>query len=302
MARDQQDRAALEKMAAECRRAAAKAPNDAEAQYRAALATSYLAEVAIELHDRKAGRQAAEHGIKAAEKAVALKPADAEYYRVLGTLYGQAITDLMSGLKYGPKAKDAINKAVEKAPKSSIDVRGARRRQLLPARPARRRRQARHPRFPEGHRTRSHQCRSLPLAGPQPAQRESRRRGAPGLRQVAGTQPQPRLDQTAVGKDAGEMKPLATAAACAALALLTFFQFPGHTWLQQDTQIYVPILEHLRDPAVLRNDILVQQPHVAFTLYDETALALRAVTGPASARCSPSSRSSPARSVSGDST
>lgn len=75
------------------------------------------------------------------------------------------------------------------------------------------------------------------------------------------------------------MKPLATAAACVALALLTFFQFPGHTWLQQDSQIYVPILEHLRDPAVLRNDILVQHSHVAFTLYDEIALALRAASG-----------------------
>jgi hypothetical protein len=74
------------------------------------------------------------------------------------------------------------------------------------------------------------------------------------------------------------MKPLATAAVCVALALLSYFQFPGHTWLQQDTQIYAPILEHLRDPAVLRNDILVQRPHVAFTLYDEAALALRAVT------------------------
>ena len=30
--------------------------------------------------------------------------------------------------------------------------------------------------------------------------------------------------------------------AIAALALLTFFQFPGHTWLQQDTQIYAPVL------------------------------------------------------------
>ena len=75
------------------------------------------------------------------------------------------------------------------------------------------------------------------------------------------------------------MRPLATAAASVALALLTFFQFPGHTWLQQDSQIYVPILEHLRDPAVLRNDVLVQHPHVAFTLYDETALALSAVRG-----------------------
>ena len=74
------------------------------------------------------------------------------------------------------------------------------------------------------------------------------------------------------------MKSLATAAACIALASLTFFHFPGHTWLQQDTQIYVPILEHLHDPAVLRNDLLVQHPHVAFTLYDEVALALRAVS------------------------
>lgn len=78
------------------------------------------------------------------------------------------------------------------------------------------------------------------------------------------------------------MKPFATAAApiaAFALALLTYFQFPGHTYLHQDSQIYVPILEHLRDPSILRNDILVQHPHVAFTLYDEAALALRHVTG-----------------------
>src|SRR5262245_40921135 len=75
------------------------------------------------------------------------------------------------------------------------------------------------------------------------------------------------------------MKPLATASFCLALALLTFFQFPGHTWLQQDTQIYAPILEHLRDPTVLRNDILVQQPHLAFSLYDEITIALSSITG-----------------------
>ena len=56
-------------------------------------------------------------------------------------------------------------------------------------------------------------------------------------------------------------------------------QFPGHTWLQQDTQIYVPILEHLRDPRCLRRDMLVERPHVSFTLYDETARALARVTG-----------------------
>jgi Flp pilus assembly protein TadD len=120
LARDRQDRAALEKLAADAGAAAAKASGDAETQYRAALAYSYLAEVAIEIRDRKAGRQFAEQGMKPAERAVAMKPENAEYHRVLGTLYGQAVTDLMSGLSYGPKAKDAINKAVEKAPKTSM--------------------------------------------------------------------------------------------------------------------------------------------------------------------------------------
>jgi len=120
VARDKQDRPVLTDLAAQASAAAAKAPNDPEVQYRAALANSYLAEVALELRDRKAGRQFAEQGIKFAEKTVALKPENAEYHRLLGTLYGQAGTDIMSGLTYGPKAKDAINKAVEKAPKVSM--------------------------------------------------------------------------------------------------------------------------------------------------------------------------------------
>jgi tetratricopeptide (TPR) repeat protein len=75
--------------------------------------------VDIELRDKKAGQLAAGRGIKAGEKAVSLKPDSAEYYRVLGTLYGQAIIDIPSGLNYGAKAKEAINQAVEKAPKSA---------------------------------------------------------------------------------------------------------------------------------------------------------------------------------------
>jgi superkiller protein 3 len=118
-ARDQQDRVVLEKMVDEYSAAAAKTPGDADAQYRVALAASYLAEVAIEQHDRKQGRQAAEQGIKAAEKAISLKPEVAEYYRVLATLCGQAITDVLSGLSYGPRARDAVDRAIEKAPKSS---------------------------------------------------------------------------------------------------------------------------------------------------------------------------------------
>jgi hypothetical protein len=69
-----------------------------------------------------------------------------------------------------------------------------------------------------------------------------------------------------------------TAFALALLTLLTYSVFPGHTYLTQDSQIYVPILEHLWDPAVLPHDILVERPHVAFTIYDEVALSLRWVT------------------------
>jgi hypothetical protein len=75
------------------------------------------------------------------------------------------------------------------------------------------------------------------------------------------------------------MSQVAAGVAIIGLALLTFFQFPGHTWLQQDTQIYAPILEHLRDPDALNRDLVVQYPHVSFTLYDELTIGLRQATG-----------------------
>jgi tetratricopeptide (TPR) repeat protein len=112
-ARDLQDRPALEKLAADSAAAADKAPNDAEAQFRAAVAASYLAEVALEVKDKKLAEDAAERGIKPAERAVALKSDVAAYYVVLGTLYGQVVpANLLAGLSYGKKSKDAIQKAV----------------------------------------------------------------------------------------------------------------------------------------------------------------------------------------------
>jgi len=62
------------------------------------------------------------------------------------------------------------------------------------------------------------------------------------------------------------------------LAALSFFEFPGHTFLQSDTQIYMPILEHLRDSSVLANDLVAEYPHVSFTIYDEVLFALHFVT------------------------
>ena len=112
-ARDRQDRAALQKMTDDAFASAAQVPKDPDAQYRAALASSDLAEVALELRDKKLAEQAAERGVKAAELAVALKPQNAEYYRILGTLCGQVVpANLLTGLSYGKRAKDAIDKAV----------------------------------------------------------------------------------------------------------------------------------------------------------------------------------------------
>jgi hypothetical protein len=74
------------------------------------------------------------------------------------------------------------------------------------------------------------------------------------------------------------MKRVAIAAAALAISLLTYFQFPGHTWLQQDSQIYAPVLENRYDHAILRNDILAQQSHLAYTIYDDVALPFRRFT------------------------
>lgn len=126
-ARDAQDRAALQRMANEESAAAEKSAGDAEAQYRAAEANSYLAEVALELRDKKQGEAAAERGIQFGERAVQLKPDVARYYVVLGTLYGQSISsNLLTALSYGKKAKDALQKAVDKDPHlaAAYDARG----------------------------------------------------------------------------------------------------------------------------------------------------------------------------------
>jgi tetratricopeptide (TPR) repeat protein len=121
LARDQQDRAALQKLVDEAGAAAAKAPSDAEAQYQMALASSYLAEVALEQGDKKLAQQAAERGVKAAEQAVALKPQVAEYHRVLGTLCGQVVpANVLAGLSYAKRARDAIDRAIALDPKSSM--------------------------------------------------------------------------------------------------------------------------------------------------------------------------------------
>jgi len=118
-ARDRQDRAALQNQIAELSAEAQKAPRDAAAQYRLALASSYLAEVALELHDKSQAEHIAESGIHAAERAIELDSHNSEYYRVLGTLCGQVVpANLLAGFSYGKRAREAIGKALELDPKS----------------------------------------------------------------------------------------------------------------------------------------------------------------------------------------
>ena len=120
-ARDHQDRAALEKLAGDARAAAEKQPNDPSTQYRLALAQSYAAEVAIELHDKSSAKSAAQGGMDAATKAVSLKPDSSEFQRILGTLCGQMVSSSsLAGLKYGKCALESVDKAIELDPKSSM--------------------------------------------------------------------------------------------------------------------------------------------------------------------------------------
>jgi tetratricopeptide (TPR) repeat protein len=118
---DRQDRAAIERIVSQASEAAAKAPDSAAANHRYALASSQLAQAAMELGDRKGSSSAARAALDAARKAVSLKPDSAEYHRVLGALCGQAIPgNPLNGLKYGSCARDEVNKAVELDPKSAL--------------------------------------------------------------------------------------------------------------------------------------------------------------------------------------
>lgn len=120
-ARDRQDRAALDRAVREAAGAAAKLPKDAGAHLRLAQAESYLAEVDLELHDKPAAKAAAEAGIHAAERAVALQPAVAEHHRILGTLCGQVVpAQVLLAFKYGRCARSSIERALELDPRSSL--------------------------------------------------------------------------------------------------------------------------------------------------------------------------------------
>jgi hypothetical protein len=63
-----------------------------------------------------------------------------------------------------------------------------------------------------------------------------------------------------------------------AVTWLEFQVFPGHTYLQSGTQVYVPALQRLNTPGYLSRDLLSQTPDiVSYTIYDEVTLFLHSV-------------------------
>ena len=60
---------------------------------------------------------------------------------------------------------------------------------------------------------------------------------------------------------------------------LEFAFFPGHTYLQGDTQLTVPMLERLKDPGFLSRDIVATHPRFEYTIYDEATLFLNEAAG-----------------------
>jgi hypothetical protein len=68
-------------------------------------------------------------------------------------------------------------------------------------------------------------------------------------------------------------------AAVVLLTALGSLVFPGHTYLQSDTQIYVPMMERIYNPVLFLDDPMMTRPHLALTAYDEIAIALRNYAG-----------------------
>jgi tetratricopeptide (TPR) repeat protein len=121
-ARDRQDLASLDGMIAQLKHAAQSRPQSAQAQYELALAYSYAAEIAMELHDKRKSETYAAAGMEPAKKAVDASPQNAEYHRLLGEICGQEIpaSPLMGTLKYGPCAKEEIDKAIQLDSRSAV--------------------------------------------------------------------------------------------------------------------------------------------------------------------------------------
>lgn len=120
-ARKARDRASVEelqKIVAKTKKEAVET-NSFDAFLRLALFYSWLCEAIESRQDNKLFKQAAEEGVAAAEKAVELNPKSSAARHLLGDLLNQLIPHVYGGgMRYGKRASDEMDKAIELDPKN----------------------------------------------------------------------------------------------------------------------------------------------------------------------------------------
>ena len=118
-ARNRADVPELQRIAAKIKKEA-ESKNTLAAYLRLALIQTWLCE-AIESHNDDAlFKKAAEDGVAAAEKAVALGPRSSEAHQLLGDLINQLIPHVNGGgMRYGQRANDEMDRAIELDPKNA---------------------------------------------------------------------------------------------------------------------------------------------------------------------------------------
>jgi cytochrome c-type biogenesis protein CcmH/NrfG len=118
-ARDQASVEELQQAVAKARKEATTT-NSFDAYLRLAQFEVWLCE-AIEAHENdKLFKEAAEAGVAAAEKAVALNPKSSAAHQLLGDLLNQLIPHVFGGgMRYGKRSTDELDKAIELDPKNA---------------------------------------------------------------------------------------------------------------------------------------------------------------------------------------
>lgn len=120
-ARKARDRAAVEDLqkAVVTAKAEAEQKKSLQAYVKLAVFYTWLCEAAEDTQNDAVAKQAAEGGVAAAEKAVAIDPKSSEAHQLLGDLLNQLIPHVFGGgMKYGKRATDEMDRALELNPKN----------------------------------------------------------------------------------------------------------------------------------------------------------------------------------------
>jgi tetratricopeptide (TPR) repeat protein len=117
-ARDHASVEDLQRIVAKVQKEAAD-KNSFEAYLRLALFEVWLCEAAEARQNERVFKQAAEAGVAAAEKAVALNPKSSDAHQLLGDLLNQLIPHVYGGgMRYGQRSTDELDQAIELDPKN----------------------------------------------------------------------------------------------------------------------------------------------------------------------------------------